>query len=293
MTRWYRAYEGTVTDAKLGEVAMVANCSRSVAIATWHAILESCATKNDGGKFDATPRRIAVILIEPVPVIESIFIELSTLGMISGDVATAWASRQFESDSSTERSRKHRQHKRNDEATLQQRDGSKEQRRATPPETETEAEKKESEAIASAREPKPDRKKAKTRIAEDAQPTAKDVATSAEYGLSEAVFRTEWRKFRAHHVAAGSLMANWSAAWEKWCGNMSAYQPRAGPPGVNGSHSPTLPPERDVHAAAQRLSDNIANGSIHFGEPPKPYTAVLAERREREREDSLRLLPEG
>ena len=32
MSRWYRAYEGTVTDAKLGEAALIAECSRSVAI---------------------------------------------------------------------------------------------------------------------------------------------------------------------------------------------------------------------------------------------------------------------
>jgi hypothetical protein len=64
MTRWYRAYEGTVTDPKLGEVALVAGCSRSVAIATWHAILEDCAAVNDSGRFETTPRRVAVILGE-------------------------------------------------------------------------------------------------------------------------------------------------------------------------------------------------------------------------------------
>ena len=37
MSRWYRAYEGTVTDAKLGEVALVAECSRAVVIAAWHS----------------------------------------------------------------------------------------------------------------------------------------------------------------------------------------------------------------------------------------------------------------
>lgn len=88
--RWYRAYEGTVTDAKLGEVALVAGCSRSVAIAAWHALLESASTVNNGGTFDVTPRRVAVILGEPVPTIEAVFAELTALGMICDGAVTAW-----------------------------------------------------------------------------------------------------------------------------------------------------------------------------------------------------------
>lgn len=131
MSRWYRAYEGTVTDAKLGEVALVAECSRSVAIAAWHCLLESAATLNDGGRFDATPRRVAVILNEPPSLIEKVMAEMEALGMIDSGCITAWKRRQHESDSSTERSRKHRNAKRNADATLQQRS-------ATPPETDTE-----------------------------------------------------------------------------------------------------------------------------------------------------------
>lgn len=131
MTRWYRAYEGTVTDAKLGEVALVAGCSRSVAIAAWHCILESCASTNEKGRFEMTPRRCAVILQEPIPTIEAVFAEFASLGLIEGDTVSAWTKRQFESDSSTERSKKHRATSRNADATLQQRS-------ATPPETETE-----------------------------------------------------------------------------------------------------------------------------------------------------------
>lgn len=133
MSRWYRAYEGTVTDAKLGEVALVADCSRSVAIAAWHCLLESAASVNDGGKFDCTARRIAVILGEPVATIEAVLAEMLALGMIEEGVISAWARRQYESDNSTERSRKHRERKRNSDATLQG-------RCATPPYTETDTE---------------------------------------------------------------------------------------------------------------------------------------------------------
>jgi len=135
VTRWYRAYEGTVTDAKLGEVSLIAECSRSVAIAAWHCILESAATSNAGGSFDASPRRVAVILYEKPALIEAVFDAFRELGMIQENVVTSWKNRQYESDSSTERARKHREAKRdktkrNGHATLQQ-------QTVTPPDTDT------------------------------------------------------------------------------------------------------------------------------------------------------------
>lgn len=131
MSRWYRAYEGTVSDPKLGEVALIAGTSRSVVIAAWHAILENCASLNEGGGFDISPRRVAAALVEATDLIERVFSGLEEVGLTAGNTVKAWAKRQFESDSSTERSRKHRNNKRNGDATLQQPD-------ATPPETETE-----------------------------------------------------------------------------------------------------------------------------------------------------------
>jgi hypothetical protein len=142
MSRWYRAYEGTVTDAKLGEAALVAGCTRSVAIAAWHCILESCATAQRGGEYDTSPRRVAVILGETVDTITAVFDAFVELDMIGNGAVTAWKQRQFESDTSTERSRRHRQRKCNADATLQQRD-------ATPPYTETDTD----SGRVSAREP--------------------------------------------------------------------------------------------------------------------------------------------
>lgn len=138
MSRWYRAYEGTVTDAKLGEVAMVAGCSRSVAIAAWHCILESATACNGGGNFDATFRRVAVILGEPVATIEAVFLELSALGMIENGSVVAWKKRQYESDSSTQRSRRHREKLRKmDQCNTGNADATPMQRCATPPDTDT------------------------------------------------------------------------------------------------------------------------------------------------------------
>jgi hypothetical protein len=133
VSRWYRAYEGTVTDPKLGEAALIAGVSRSVSIAAWHCLLESAAGRNNCGSYDATPRRVAVILCEPLGQVEALFAAYAELGLIEESSVTSWKRRQYESDSSTERSRKHRKNKRNADATLQQRD-------ATPPDTETETE---------------------------------------------------------------------------------------------------------------------------------------------------------
>lgn len=121
MSRWYRAYEGLVTDQKIAEVSLFANCSRSVAIAVWHCLLESAAGAQDHGRFDVTPRRVAAALIEPIAVIEAVFKELETVGMIKGDIIVAWTRRQFESDKSSDRVRRHREAKRNGDETLHHR----------------------------------------------------------------------------------------------------------------------------------------------------------------------------
>jgi hypothetical protein len=133
VSRWYRAYEGTVTDAKLAESALVAEVSRSVSIAAWHCILESAACVNNCGSYDTSPRRVAVILCEPPSKIEGLFAAFVEMGLIVEGSVKAWKKRQFESDSSTERSRKHRQNRGNGNATLQEQE-------ATPPEAETDTE---------------------------------------------------------------------------------------------------------------------------------------------------------
>jgi hypothetical protein len=143
MSRWYRAYAGTVKDDKLAEVSVIAGCSRSVAIAVWHAILESAAETDDGGRFETTPRRVAAALCEPLATIQAVFDGMSEIGMIGADAVTAWKARQYESDKSTERSRKHREAKRNGNATLQGRS-------ATPPEAETDTEEETEDAASAA-----------------------------------------------------------------------------------------------------------------------------------------------
>ena len=138
MSRWYRAYEGTVTDAKLAEAALVADCSRSVAIAAWHCLLESAACKNNCGSYETSARRVAVILCEPPAKIEALFAAFDEIGLTIGGAIAAWKRRQFQSDDSKERVAKHRQAKKAVTKQAANPDVTAGNGDVTPPETETE-----------------------------------------------------------------------------------------------------------------------------------------------------------
>lgn len=133
MSRWYRAYAGTVTDAKLGEAAMIAGCSRSVSIAAWHCLLEGAAERNNCGSHDLTSRRVAVILCEPLASIDALLGAFDELGMVKGGAVSSWKKRQFQSDDSAPRVAKHRAKKRRETANVTACNGE-----VTPPDTETE-----------------------------------------------------------------------------------------------------------------------------------------------------------
>lgn len=221
MTRWYRAYEGTVTDAKLGEVALVAGCSRAVAIASWHCILESAASANCAGGFDVTPRRVAVILGEQPALIEAVFSELAALGMINDGKVTAWSKRQYQSDSSTERSKKSReraktvaQYECNGDATLQQ-------QHATPPETDSETD-TDSETEKGKGTPSQARGEKPEIVARVTEPDGCEEALAAwndlakETGLPKAQVLTETRrKSMRRRLAECGGLDGWSFALSK------------------------------------------------------------------------------
>lgn len=118
MSRWYRAYDGTVTDAKLAEAAMVAEVSRAVSIAAWHCLLESAACKNNCGGYETTPRRVAIILCEPVDRIEALFAAYAEIGLTVDGAIAAWKKRQRVTTAVTgaERTRKWREKKQRETA---------------------------------------------------------------------------------------------------------------------------------------------------------------------------------
>jgi len=74
------------------------------------------------------------------------------------------------------------------------------------------------------------RSRQRSAIAPDQQPTESDRRAAAANDLDPATFRAEWARFRDHHLAHGSLMADWSAAWRTWLGNIGRFAPRSSPP---------------------------------------------------------------
>jgi hypothetical protein len=140
VSRWYRAYEGTVTDEKIIEAALIADVTRSVTIAAWHCVLESASKVGNCGSFDTSPRRIAAILGEPTDKISGLFDAFSELGMVTNGAVASWKKRQYHSDDSKERVRKHREKKRAE--TVADKDVTPCNGDVTPPETDTDTERK-------------------------------------------------------------------------------------------------------------------------------------------------------
>lgn len=138
MSRWYRAYEGTVTDAKLAEAAMIAEVSRSVSIAAWHCLLESAATVNNCGSYETSARRVAIVLCEPLDRVEALFGAYEEIGLIGKGAVKSWKKRQFTSDNSAERVAKHRAKKKQETAKCN--GGNDDETLHNAPETEAETE---------------------------------------------------------------------------------------------------------------------------------------------------------
>jgi hypothetical protein len=66
----------------------------------------------------------------------------------------------------------------------------------------------------------------RTRIAEDWQPSARCAAFARDLGLEPAQLVGP---FVDHHLAKGSLMADWDAAWRTWCRNDVKFAQRRAP----------------------------------------------------------------
>ena len=158
MNRWYRAYEGTVSDSKLHEAAMEASVSRSVVIATWHAILESCAV-NESDHIKITPRRVSIILAEEIATIERVFQALEIQELITKSTVVHWHERQFSSDTSRQRTREYRERQKLSQETSQKRHSdsvvTSQKRHGDAPDTETETYTEKEGGNAQAREESP------------------------------------------------------------------------------------------------------------------------------------------
>lgn len=151
MSRWFRHYVGMAADPKFGgvarrcsNVAATLRVSRADVLFVWSCILESAAEANSSSySFDADA--IAELMGCETSTVNLIHEELQSSGLVKKGQICKWDARQFTSDSSTQRSRKHR-------ATVMQ-------RCATPSDTETDTyteKKKEREAREQVRATPPD-----------------------------------------------------------------------------------------------------------------------------------------
>ena len=59
----------------------------------------------------------------------------------------------------------------------------------------------------------------RTRIAVDWRPSSDGLAYASERGIDD----EEIEAFRDYHLAYGTLMANWDAAWRTWCRNAMKF----------------------------------------------------------------------
>jgi hypothetical protein len=227
MSRWYRAYEGTIADPKIGEAALVAGTSKSVAIASWHAILESAASVQESGRFDTTARRVAAALGEPLAALESIFAAFDEIGLTADGVVTAWARRQYESDKSATRTKQWRDKKRasgDGHVTSHAAD-------VTPPETETETEKKPS-SEGSTRKPK---RKVGATCPEDYAPKDRHYGWAGRNGRSREWVDGEARRMKNWSAANANRdvarKSDWDAALDHWL-DTTAQKQTAAPTGT-------------------------------------------------------------
>lgn len=108
MSRWFRHYAGMMRDEKLVRVALRAKQSIERVTWIWGAILESAAEVNDGGRFDVEAGEVAYFLRADEADILSVWAGLEAMGRIREGAVVKWGDRQFQSDTSAERQRRHR-----------------------------------------------------------------------------------------------------------------------------------------------------------------------------------------
>lgn len=153
---------------------------------------------------------------------------------------TAWDKRQFASDSSTARVRRHRKNKKQQE----EQGGNV---TVTPPDTDTDSdtelntplESPKGEANAERSESKPPAKqkpqKRKTRLPEDFTLTKNRGNAALRYWADhqrrDLDVRHQWDQFVTHHKAKGSTMVDWDAAWKTWYVRAMEFSRGSPPPG--------------------------------------------------------------
>ena len=237
MSRWYRAYPGTVNDPKISEAAVVAETSRSVVIAVWHSILESCASVNEEGRFDTTARRVAASLGEPLVIIERVFAVMEELELITSGAVKAWQKRQYASDTSAERTKRYRERHSDGDVTSQE-------RHVTPPDTDTDTDIKPNGLIANATKPTHRKPKKATRLTSETKITEAQQTYARDNALEPFEVEKLFEKMRNWSMSSADKGAklDWEATWRNFvieeCSRLNRKPALYGkpPPDLNGKY---------------------------------------------------------
>lgn len=157
-----------------------------------------------------------------------------------------WKEWQYQSDSSTERTRKYRM-KRHGNVTV------------TVPDSESDTESEDIETIPVPTIAAPSaRKKSRTQVG-DFQPNRLEATTFwTSKGRSDLDSNLESEKFRDHHLANGSVMADWPAAWRTWYRNAVKFNRREQSNGRSNSNRPSA--HRTFITAAAELAGYDTSG---------------------------------
>ncbi len=112
---WYRAYHGMPYDPKLRVIARRTDQPMAVVVAVWACVLDAASQHDPRGKINLDPEEVAVIQDIEFEVAKAIIQEFHNKGMLDDDNhLTAWDKRQH--TTSTERSQKFRDKKKQDAA---------------------------------------------------------------------------------------------------------------------------------------------------------------------------------
>lgn len=220
VSRWFRFYGEALDDPKVQRLP-------APLFKVWVNLL--CIASRHEGRLPPLPDLAFMLRASEASVGESLR-ALKAGGLVdddeNGSFPHNWDARQFQSDSSAERVRRHRNAKCNVTSTVT----------VTPPDTDTDTEQTSSlrSDVGASAPPKPKRAKPRCKLV-DSGWTA-DIQAAIDIGLSSDQIDREIPKFIDYHAAKGSLMADWPAAWRTWCRNALRFLAKPASTQPGGTH---------------------------------------------------------
>jgi hypothetical protein len=239
-----------VSDPKIAAVAKrCGNAPKHLVVAFWAYLLEIAASANPKGSIDSLDIEGAAIQLDASEEqLVAILNAMEAKGMIEACQIVNWNKRQH--GKSTERVREFRERKKRDETEcnvssvtgtptgqdITGQDNTKTEREDAPPPASPPPENVSRDNLSPSGDAqlleipehlRAKRAKKRTRLESwDIAEGDPHVAYARECGMDDPTIAVECEKFENHHKASGSLMADWGAAWRKWCCNWQSYGAR-------------------------------------------------------------------